>query len=190
MVTRRYRSAAQRYPGDLLGQSPPAAGADTRFAAFHVNSPPNGCARNRRRSVISSLGRSGSGQQIAELAGAGARCRSGKAIAMRRNPKPLHYGVLRRKHPRSGGAPDNRGWTCCRATRCATRTTSDAAAVRRESKLRRQDSNLNSQNQNLMCCRLHHDGPRISGEQVRSPVPGHNDRPHSLMPSSDCSATR
>jgi hypothetical protein len=58
------------------------------------------------------------------------------------------------------------------------------------SKLRRQDSNLNSQNQNLMCCRLHHDGPRISGEQVRSPVPGHNDRPRSLMPSSDCSATR
>jgi hypothetical protein len=32
------------------------------------------------------------------------------------------------------------------------------------SKLRRQDSNLNSQNQNLMCCRLHHDGPRTSGE--------------------------
>jgi hypothetical protein len=37
------------------------------------------------------------------------------------------------------------------------------------SKLRRQDSNLNSQNQNLMCCRLHHDGPRISGERVSSP---------------------
>ena len=33
-------------------------------------------------------------------------------------------------------------------------------------KLRRQDSNLNSQNQNLMCCRLHHDGPRISGEPI------------------------
>ncbi len=32
--------------------------------------------------------------------------------------------------------------------------------------LRRQDSNLNSQNQNLMCCRLHHDGPRTSGEQA------------------------
>jgi hypothetical protein len=39
--------------------------------------------------------------------------------------------------------------------------------------LRRQDSNLNSQNQNLMCCRLHHDGPRISGEPIRSPSAGH-----------------
>ena len=28
----------------------------------------------------------------------------------------------------------------------------------RSPQLRRQDSNLNSQNQNLMCCRLHHDG--------------------------------
>ena len=37
------------------------------------------------------------------------------------------------------------------------------------SKLRRQDSNLNSQNQNLMCCRLHHDGPCISGERLRLP---------------------
>ena len=108
VVTRRYRSAAQRYPGDLLRQSPPAAGADTGFAAFHVNSPPNGCARNRRRFVISGLGRSGGAQQIAELAGAGAGCRSGKAIAMSRNPKPLRHGVRSAAQtPRSGGAPDN-----------------------------------------------------------------------------------
>ena len=42
------------------------------------------------------------------------------------------------------------------------------------SKLRRQDSNLNSQNQNLMCSRLHHDGPRISGEPIgrRRPATG------------------
>jgi hypothetical protein len=37
-------------------------------------------------------------------------------------------------------------------------------ATRIRCQLRRQDSNLNSQNQNLMCCRLHHDGPRTSGE--------------------------
>jgi hypothetical protein len=40
---------------------------------------------------------------------------------------------------------------------------------RRESKLRRQDSNLNSQNQNLMCCRLHHDGsvrPAVKPRQL------------------------
>ena len=54
----------------------------------------------------------------------------------------------------------------------AGRRVDDAKCLRRRRsrlvkcalKLRRQDSNLNSQNQNLMCCRLHHDGPRTSGE--------------------------
>src|SRR5699024_9926629 len=36
---------------------------------------------------------------------------------------------------------------------------------RRRGELRRQDSNLNSQNQNLMCCRLHHDGPHDGSHQ-------------------------
>jgi hypothetical protein len=58
------------------------------------------------------------------------------------------------------------------------------------SKLRRQDSNLNYQNQNLMCCRLHHDGLRTSGEQVCSPAVGHDGRPHNLMSACDSSATR
>ena len=31
--------------------------------------------------------------------------------------------------------------------------------------LRRQDSNLNSQNQNLMCCRLHHDGRATADDE-------------------------
>jgi hypothetical protein len=40
--------------------------------------------------------------------------------------------------------------------------------------LRRQDSNLNSQNQNLMCCRLHHDGSLGASDQLAgrsSPFP-------------------
>ncbi len=35
--------------------------------------------------------------------------------------------------------------------------------------LRRQDSNLNSQNQNLMCCRLHHDGLHAHGQPAPAP---------------------
>jgi hypothetical protein len=44
-------------------------------------------------------------QQIAELAGAGAGCRSGKAITMSRNPNLLRHGVLRRRHPDPGVPP-------------------------------------------------------------------------------------
>ena len=45
-------------------------------------------------------------QQIAELAGAGAGCRSGKAITMSRNPKPFAPRCSAAQTPRPWGAPD------------------------------------------------------------------------------------
>jgi hypothetical protein len=46
-------------------------------------------------------------QQIAELAGAGAGCRSGKAITMSRNPKPFAPRCSAAQTPRPWDAPDN-----------------------------------------------------------------------------------
>ena len=60
---------------------------------------------------------------------------------------------------------------CASASRRAARGLAFCAPSRRSEVLRRQDSNLNSQNQNLMCCRLHHDGrcqPVTVVEQLRS----------------------
>jgi hypothetical protein len=50
------------------------------------------------------------------------------------------------------------GKTVERLAVCMSKTSESRRVVEFASKLRRQDSNLNSQNQNLMCCRLHHDG--------------------------------
>jgi hypothetical protein len=54
--------------------------------------------------------------------------------------------------------PTENGWTIPGGDL----TTAVSAHREVEWLLRRQDSNLNSQNQNLMCCRLHHDGSKVS----------------------------